>query len=212
MVRMVRRLAGSAWIVAAMMSGCAPRAAPGTSPIVEATPRTGSTFAVLPLSTPLCSGTPTIPQTEGPYYMVGAPDVSTLVDETTSGDRLLLTGQVMTTDCVPLADAILDIWQADASGAYDNVGYRMRGRVATDAEGRYALETVVPGPYPGRTPHIHVKVFDPDGRELLTTQIYLTGVSDQIADPIFDPALLARDLPADSAGRRVVAFDIVVRR
>ncbi len=67
-----------------------------------------------------------------------------------------------------------------------------------------------PGVYPGRTPNIHVKVFSPDGRERLTTQIYLTGVSEQIADSIFRPELLARDLPPDAEGRRAVAFDIFV--
>jgi protocatechuate 3,4-dioxygenase beta subunit len=149
-------------------------------------------------------------QTEGPYYRGGAPERTTLVDDQTSGDLLMLTGQVMTTACEPMAGAGVDVWQADEHGQYDNVGYRMRGRVATDAEGRYVLETVIPGVYPGRTPHIHVKVFGADGSELLTTQIYLTGVSEQIEDSIFRPELLARDLPSDSEGRRVVAFDIVV--
>ena len=157
-----------------------------------------------------CAGERTVAQTEGPYYKAGSPEVTTLVDDQTSGDLLLLTGQVMTTACEPLAGAVVDVWQADEHGEYDNVGYRMRGRVAADAEGRYVLETVVPGEYPGRTPHIHVKVFSPDGRERLTTQIYLTGVSEQVADSIFLPDLPASDLPSDSEGRRVVAFDIVV--
>ena len=149
-------------------------------------------------------------QTEGPYYKAGAPERTTLVEGQTSGELLLLTGQVMTTACEPMAGAVVDVWQADENGEYDNIGYRMRGRVTTDAEGRYVLETVIPGEYPGRTPHIHVKVFSPDGRELLTTQIYLTGVSEQVADSIFTPDLLARDLPSDSEGRRGVGFDIVV--
>lgn len=159
-----------------------------------------------------CNGAATPAQTEGPYYRAGAPEVSSLVDETTRGERLMLTGQVLTTDCEPLAGAVLDIWQADASGAYDNNGYHLRGRAVADSDGRYAIETIVPGPYPGRTPHIHLKVLDADGQERLTTQIYLTGVSDQTPDTIFDPVLLARDLPADSQGRRVVAFDVVVPR
>ena len=173
----------------------------------EPTQRPTTTAAVAVSS---CAGAATVAQTEGPYYKAGAPERTTLVDGQTSGDLLLLTGQVTTAACEPMAGAVVDVWQADEHGEYDNVGYRMRGRVATDAEGRYVLETVIPGVYPGRTPHIHVKVFSPDGRELLTTQIYLTGVSEPIADSIFRPELLARDLPSDSEGRRAVAFDIVV--
>jgi protocatechuate 3,4-dioxygenase beta subunit len=177
----------------------------GSTSAAEATPRSTTTATAVP-----CAGEPTVAQTEGPYYKAGAPEVTTLVDDQTSGDLLLLTGQVMTTDCEALAGAVVDVWQADEHGEYDNVRYRMRGRVVADAEGRYILETVIPGEYPGRTPHIHVKVFGPDGSELLTTQIYLTGLSEQVADSIFLPELLARELPADSDGRRVVAFDIVV--
>jgi len=202
---------GGVWVVALVLSGCASRVGALTAPAgALTTVAEGGSPTSLP-ATPTCDGTPTLPQTEGPYYKSGAPEASTLVDEATGGDRLMLTGQVLTTACVPLAGARLDVWQADAGGVYDNAGYRMRGRVTTDADGRYALETIVPGPYPGRTPHIHVKVFDPGGRELMTTQIYLIGVSDQIADSIFDPRLLARDLPADAEGRRVVAFDIIVQ-
>ena len=56
-------------------------------------------------------------------------------------------------------------------GNYDNVGFRLRGHQFTDAEGRYPLQTIVPGLYPGRTRHIHVKVQAPNG-PILTTQLY----------------------------------------
>jgi len=83
-----------------------------------------------------CAGAATAAQTEGPYYKAGAPERTTLVDDQTNGDLLLLTGQVMTTACEPLAGAVVDVWQADEHGEYDNVGYQMRGRVTT--EGRDA--------------------------------------------------------------------------
>jgi protocatechuate 3,4-dioxygenase beta subunit len=113
--------------------------------------------------------------------------------------------------CEPIAGARLDFWQADGAGEYDNAGYRLRGHQSTDVDGAYRLETVIPGIYPGRTPHIHVKIFAPDGRELLTTQLYFTSVSEQLPDALFDAALLARDQAPEPDGRRHVSFDFVVR-
>jgi protocatechuate 3,4-dioxygenase beta subunit len=156
-----------------------------------------------------CEGTPTLAQTEGPYYKAGSPERSSLIEPGTFGEPLILLGRVWSTACVPLAGAVVDVWQADGRGAYDNAGFGLRGRVTTDAEGRYRMETVVPGEYPGRTPHIHIKVFA-DGRELLTTQIYLRGLSEQTPDGIFTDALLADDLPANAKGQRRIGFDIVV--
>ena len=81
---------------------------------------------------------------------------------------------MLTRACKPLAGALLDFWQADDKGRYDNSGSRLRGHQFTDAEGRYRLRSVVPGLYPGRTRHIHVKVQSRDGR-VLTTQLYFPG-------------------------------------
>jgi hypothetical protein len=61
----------------------------------------------------------------------------------------------------PAANALLDFWQANPNGAYDNTGYTLRGHQYTDANGYYTLTTIVPGIYPGRTEHIHVKVQAP---------------------------------------------------
>jgi len=205
---MTSRWIGVAWAAALVASGCAPRASSDSAAAIEPTVPSRSTVAA---PTATCDGTPTPAQTEGPYYKAGSPEVTSLVDESTDGQLLLLTGHVLTTTCAPIAGAVVDVWQADANGDYDNAGFHMRGHVATDAGGAYAIETVIPGEYPGRTPHIHIKVFDAQARELLTTQIYLRGVSDQIPDAIYNPDLLAQDLPADAGGRRVVAFDIIVQ-
>src|SRR2546430_16586928 len=83
-----------------------------------------------------------------------------------AGTRLALSGRVLSPDCRPIAGARLDFWQADASGSYDNAGYRLRGNQTTRSDGRYALDTVVPGEYPGRTEHIHVKVQPAGGGSL----------------------------------------------
>jgi protocatechuate 3,4-dioxygenase beta subunit len=106
------------------------------------------------------------------------------------GTPLLVTGFVVDTSCAPLAGAKVDVWQADANGEYDNSGgYRLRGYVLTDADGRYAFRTVVPGEYPGRTEHIHVKI-TPAGGETLTSQLYFPGSTANEGDNIFSPDLL----------------------
>ncbi len=54
------------------------------------------------------------------------------------------------------------------------MGFRYRGHLFTDAEGRFRLETIFPALYPGRARHIHVKV-QAAGRRILTTQLYFPG-------------------------------------
>ena len=125
--------------------------------------------------------TPT--QTEGPYFKANSPERTDLRGGA-PGPRLLLTGAVVTTDCEPVARALVDFWQADAGGAYDNSGFAFRGHQFTDAQGRYQLDTVVPGIYPGRTRHIHVKVQAPGGR-ILTTQLYFPGEARNASDGIY---------------------------
>ena len=83
-----------------------------------------------------------------------------------------------------MARALVDFWQADSGGSYDNSTFGFRGHQFTDAQGRYVLETVVPGLYPGRTRHIHVKVQTPGGR-ILTTQLYFAGEARNASDGIY---------------------------
>src|SRR5207244_3280215 len=98
-------------------------------------------------------------------------------------------GQVLTQDGTPVANALLDFWQADASGNYDNSGYNLRGHQYTDANGYYTLTTVEPGLYPGRTRHIHVKIQAPNG-PILTTQLYFAGEARNATDGIFNSTLV----------------------
>lgn len=111
-------------------------------------------------------------QTEGPYYIPNTPEKHSLIEEGLTGTRLILVGYVLDQNCVPLPNAWLDFWQADANGEYDNVGHRLRGHQFTDTQGRYYLETVLPGLYSSRPiEHIHVKVRPEDGVEI-TSQLY----------------------------------------
>lgn len=123
------------------------------------------------LPVPACSGL-TPPQMEGPYYTPDTPERNSLLEEGMPGTRLVLVGYVLDQDCQPLPNAWLDFWQADSNGAYDNAGYRLRGHQFTDSQGRYYLETVLPGLYSSRPiEHIHVKV-RPEGGAEVTSQLY----------------------------------------
>jgi protocatechuate 3,4-dioxygenase beta subunit len=124
-----------------------------------------------------------------------------------TGTRLVVTGLVVTTGCAPVAGAVVDFWQADDHGQYDNAGYRLRGHQVTDGEGRYRIETIVPGAYSGRTRHLHVNVQGP-GRPLLTTQLYFPGDPGNARDFIFRPELLLQ--MREMAGGRVATFDFVL--
>lgn len=121
-------------------------------------------------------GAPTPDDIEGPFYKAGAPIRANLVEAGSKAERMVLTGSVLAADCKPLANVSLDFWHADGRGEYDNAGYRYRGIVTTDSQGRYRLETNLPPPYSGRPRHIHVKVQRLGGR-VLTTQLYFPGES-----------------------------------
>jgi protocatechuate 3,4-dioxygenase beta subunit len=127
--------------------------------------------------------------TEGPYYTADTPLNSNLFEPGMSGTKLILSGYVVDLNCQPIADVFLDFWQADAEGVYDNSGYRLRGHQFSDENGFYKLETVLPGEYPGRTPHIHFKAQPPNG-QMLTSQLFFPGAAGNTSDRIFDTRLL----------------------
>ncbi len=108
---------------------------------------------------------PTAPDAEGPFYKPNAPERSSI------GRGLVVTGVVRAaTSCAPIPRARIEWWQANSQGQYDDAH---RASQTADAEGRYRFETGFPGVYPGRPPHLHVKVTAP-GHRPLTTQLYPT--------------------------------------
>jgi protocatechuate 3,4-dioxygenase beta subunit len=163
----------------------------------------------LPL-TPSCAekddATPT--QTEGPYYKRNSPQRTSLLEPGITGMPMVVTGSVLSRDCQPIARALVDFWQADARGVYDNAGSKLRGHQFTDAAGHYALTTVVPGLYPGRTRHLHVKVQAPN-QPVLTTQLYFPGEPSNATDRIFNPHLLMT--VQDNNGSQVAMFHFVLK-
>ena len=183
-------------------------AQPATSTSIAAVPGAAGSVATL-APTPECADDddPTVSQTEGPYFKRSSPEKSNLFADVSNGTRLVITGAVLTTACRPVNRALIDVWQADNSGEYDNTTYRLRGHLFTDAQGRYRLETIVPGLYPGRTRHIHVKVQAPNG-PVLTTQLYFPNEAQNARDGIYRKELEMSI--RDVSNGKEATFDFVV--
>jgi protocatechuate 3,4-dioxygenase beta subunit len=168
----------------------------------------GTATATLP-PTPACDDgdDPTPEQTEGPFFTPDSPERASLLEPGLEGTTFVLAGSVLATDCTPVPSALLDFWQADDSGEYDNEGFRLRGHQFADGRGRYRLETIVPGLYTGRTRHIHVKVQAP-GQDVLTTQLYFPDEPANETDGLFDQALVMSASPTRDS--RAARFTFVV--
>jgi protocatechuate 3,4-dioxygenase beta subunit len=159
--------------------------------------------------TPACADTDDITpsQTEGPFYKPRSPERKSLLEPGIQGTKIVLEGNVRSTKCKPIQRALADFWQADGNGAYDNAGYRLRGHQFADTAGKYRLETVVPGLYPGRTRHFHVRVQAPN-RPVLTTQLYFPDEPGNKRDSIFNPKLVM--VLRGSGSSQVASFDFVL--
>ncbi len=144
---------------------------------------------------------PTPAQTEGPFYPDVMPadtdfDLVKVADRVreAGGEILNLTGRVVDMGGQPIPDAIVEIWQCDSGGHYINTADRNAadkdpdfqgfGRVLVDAQGNYRFRTIRPVSYPGRTPHIHVKVYRRDA-PALTTQMYVAGEPSNARDGVY---------------------------
>jgi protocatechuate 3,4-dioxygenase beta subunit len=164
-------------------------------PVLEPTPECGN------------GGEPTIAQTEGPYFKPDAPLKRNLAVDAPNGERITLAGFVLDTGCRPVPKALVQLWHADETGAYDNAGYRLRGYQYADDSGRWWFSTIVPARYPGRTRHYHIKVQKPGGR-IVTTQLYFPDDPLNRRDGLFDRRLLMRI--TNTADGQFGRFDFVV--
>ncbi len=195
--------------LAVLLAACAgPVSTTGSASQATASPQAspGAQSTTL-TSPPTCNGTPTPSQTEGPYYKAGSPERTSLREPGLVGTPLTIRGYVFSTACQPIAHAWLDFWQADSDGHYDNAGFKLRGHQFTDKQGSYQLETIVPGEYPGRTRHIHVKV-QPPGQPVLTTQLYFPGEPHNESDSIFSPKLLMQ--VQNTSNGQLASFNFVL--
>ncbi|SFI40073.1 Protocatechuate 3,4-dioxygenase beta subunit [Bosea sp. OK403] len=163
--------------------------------------------AELPL-TPACGAPAAVTkrQTEGPYFVPSSPLKRDLRGDG-PGDILALSGFVLTRQCRPIGGALVDLWHANGSGDYDNSGFRFRGHQFTDEQGRYQFITRIPGLYPGRTRHFHVKLRTGTG-PVLTTQLYFPDEPGNARDGIYDKSLLMQIRAAE--GGKLGRFDFVI--
>jgi protocatechuate 3,4-dioxygenase alpha subunit len=150
-------------------------------------------------------------QTLGPFFDFGLiiPDGGRVAGPGASGRHVTIAGVIRDSAGVPLPDALIETWQADASGEYRNPAFDGFGRVATDSDGRFAFETVVPGRVPGpdgklQAPHIGVGVLARGVLTRLVTRIYFEDEPSNGEDAILSlvpPArrdtLLAKRVDAD---------------
>lgn len=110
---------------------------------------------------PACA--PTRPDMLGPFYKPDAPE------RARTGSGIVVSGAVRSAKgCAPLPGARVEWWSADERGEYRD---DLRATQHADAQGRFTYETISPGRYPGRPPHLHVKVSAP-GHKALVTQLY----------------------------------------
>jgi protocatechuate 3,4-dioxygenase, beta subunit len=184
---------------------------------------------------------PTPAMTEGPFYPDRLPadrdaDLATVAGRpgAAAGRLLYLSGRVLDARERPLANARIELWQANANGRYihsadgDASGaldpnFQGYAALATDAEGRYRIRTVLPGPYPGRTRHLHFNFFGGtrDRKRKLTTQMFFEGERDNERDGVY--RALDRDerraatgryadpAPGAEARSLAVSWDVVLR-
>ena len=130
-------------------------------------------------------------QGEGPFYpdIIPEDNDNDLVKNGTTtieagGKILNLMGSLVNRHSKPIKGMTIEIWQTDMNGIYlhtGSFGRKMRdnqfqgfGRSITDRDGKFYFRTIIPVEYPGRTPHIHLKLWN-EGKNVLTTQLYIQG-------------------------------------
>jgi protocatechuate 3,4-dioxygenase alpha subunit len=188
-------------------------------------------------------------QTVGPYFAYGlaphsrcqwSPDQTVydwketvganLVTPDASGERIRIEGRVTDGDGLPINDAMIEIWQADAQGRYasprdprtrPNTQFMGFGRSATDQDGAYSFDTIKPGAVPGpndktQAPHIVVCVYSRGMLRQIYTRLYFSDEAANAADPIlaFVPQDRRGTLIAHKENRKgqsVYRFDIRVQ-
>jgi len=147
---------------------------------------------------------------EGPYFRLGAPNRSNLLEP---GDKpeLVLTGRVLNERGTPIPNAIVALWSSDAAGNYDMLGYRYHGWQTTDSAGRYEFTTIIPGCYePREAKHLHVRVQGVSSP--VTTQLYIEGEPGNEADDYYAPELLVRASAPDANGTKHGSYDFVLKQ
>ncbi len=133
------------------------------------------------------------------------------------GERIVVSGRVLDTNARPVANTLVEIWQANAAGRYPHPrdhhdapadpNFTGCGRTLTDADGRYRFVTIRPGEYPWRNhynawrpAHIHFSLFGPAIATRLVTQMYFPG------DPLLEYDPMYTSIPDERARQRLVSM------
>ena len=180
-----------------------------SQPSFAQTPNTNQTSTAQPklISFP-CKLTESTVQ--GPEYKAGVPlKQGQDFAKGLPGQQLELSGRVLSMGCKPLQGAVLDLWQTNSTGDYDYKGFNLRGKIVTDKDGKYVLDTIYPvrllmDENFTRPSHIHVMVGVP-GQPIVTTQVYFEDLRDfAVKDSLITTPVI------DANGTKKANFDFVV--
>jgi len=152
--------------------------------------------------------TPTPRDALGPFYRPDSPVTTDIASDLSDpSERLIINGQILGSNCLPVADATVEAWYAGGDPEMGEELYQdgdYRGQVVTDACGRYQFVQTFPSIYTGRPLHVHFRISN--GDEVLVTQMYFEGF-------VEGRALQAVAIESDgSSGERNVNFDIVLQQ
>ncbi len=155
---------------------------------------------------------PTAEMTLGPFFprefAEGANDLTKVAGKAAKGQPLEITGRVTQLDGKPLDNVVLEIWQADSEGRFDNPEFFGWGRAATDARGNYIFRTIKPGAAAGRAPHVNFLLLYSGLMRQLQTVMFFEAAKDPVLDAVeasLRPRLIAK---REGTGYR---FDIRLR-
>ena len=157
---------------------------------------------------------PTGEMTLGPFFPrefgQGANDLTKLEGKPVEGEVIEISGRVIQGDGAPVDNLILELWQADADGRYDNPDFLGWGRAATDAKGVYLFRTIRPGAVEGRLPHINLCILYSGLMRQLQTVLFFERGRDPVLSAV-EPAALQERLIARKEAPNRYRFDIRLR-
>jgi protocatechuate 3,4-dioxygenase alpha subunit len=155
---------------------------------------------------------PTGEMTLGPFFPREFAQAASDLSVGATGEVIEITGRITQVDGRALDNVVLELWQADSRGRFDNPDFFGWGRAATDANGVYRFRTVKPGAYEGRAPHVNLLILYSGLMRQLQTVMFFEG--DNGKDAVFNavmPAPLRERLVAKTVGRNALRFDIRLR-
>jgi protocatechuate 3,4-dioxygenase beta subunit len=156
---------------------------------------------------------PTGEMTLGPFFprefAQGANDLTAVEGRKARGETIEVTGRVVQLDGKPLDNLVLEIWQADSEGRYDNPDFFGWGRAATDAQGVFSFRTIKPGGSEGRAPHINFLLLYSGLMRQLQTVMFFSDAKDPVLEAVQPAALRQRLIAKQKDGKYL--FDIRLR-